>query len=71
VYEANEGGRAALGEAIAALVRQMPDTAVQVRAARSTSWDVVAPILEEARSAGEAAGTTIRVQLATTREHAQ
>ena len=71
VYEANEGGRAALGAAIAALVLQVPDTAVQVRAARSTSWDVVAPILEEARSAGEAAGTTIRVQLATTREHAQ
>lgn len=70
VYEANERGRAALGAAITTLVRQVPDTAVQVRAARSTSWDMVAPILEEARSAGEAAGTTIRVQLATTREHA-
>ena len=45
VYEANEGGRAALGAAIAALVLQVPDTAVQVRAARSTSWDMVAPIL--------------------------
>jgi biopolymer transport protein ExbD len=70
-YDTTDTGRAALGSALADLLRRSPDTSVQVRAARSTSWDLVAPVLEEARSASQAAGLggEVRVQLATIREH--
>jgi biopolymer transport protein ExbD len=69
-YPADAAGRAALGSVLADLLARNGRTAIQIRASRDTPWDVVAPLLDEARAAGVNAALQhpVRVQLAAIRE---
>ncbi|MBT5381425.1 MAG: biopolymer transporter ExbD [Phycisphaerae bacterium] len=69
-YPADQHGRAALDVVLAELLRRDGSTAIQIRAGRDTPWDIVAPLLDGARSAGTTAGLShpVRVQLAAIRK---
>jgi len=69
-YSADVAGCAAIGRVMADLLIENDRTAVQIRAAKDTPWDIVAPLLDEARSAGRVATLQhpVRVQLAAIRE---
>ncbi|MDP6986899.1 MAG: biopolymer transporter ExbD [Phycisphaerales bacterium] len=69
-YPTDAAGRAAIGEVLEEVLARNGRTAVQLRAGRDTPWDVVAPLLDEARNAGVRARLQhpVRVQLAAIRE---
>ena len=69
-YPADATGRAAIGRVLTDFLARDGHTAVQIRAGQDTPWDVVAPLLDEARAAGNRAALQhpVRVQLAATRE---
>ncbi|MDP7189555.1 MAG: biopolymer transporter ExbD [Phycisphaerales bacterium] len=69
-YPADKAGRAAIGSVLTDMLARNARTAIQIRAGRDTPWNVVAPLLDEAREAGTRAALQhpVRVQLAAIRE---